>query len=91
MTDPWFKRKTYGYGWTPATKEGWVVVVIYTLFVTLSGIYFVRDAATVTDIVLFSVSLIVASCVLIGVCFWKGETPRWQWGEPAESDETEAR
>jgi predicted anti-sigma-YlaC factor YlaD len=88
MATLWFKRKTYGYGWTPATKEGWWVIVVYTLFVTLSGIYFVRDAATVADIALFCLSLVAASAILIGVCIKKGETPRWQWGE--RTDEIDA-
>ena len=25
----WFKRKWFGWGWTPATWEGWVATIIY--------------------------------------------------------------
>jgi hypothetical protein len=27
---PWFRRKTFGYGWTPASWEGWVAMAIFT-------------------------------------------------------------
>jgi len=29
----WFKRKLYGFGWMPATKQGWTVLALYVLFV----------------------------------------------------------
>jgi hypothetical protein len=30
----WFKPRTFGYGWTPATWEGWAVTVVW---IVLSG------------------------------------------------------
>jgi hypothetical protein len=24
---PWFRRRTFGYGWTPITWEGWLVTL----------------------------------------------------------------
>ena len=27
----WFKRKLYGWGWTPARWQGWVVLVVYII------------------------------------------------------------
>ncbi|MEX0910375.1 MAG: hypothetical protein WDZ73_01320 [Candidatus Paceibacterota bacterium] len=33
----WFKRKLYGWGWYPASREGWLVTVVYmTIIVFLA-------------------------------------------------------
>ncbi len=29
MEKPWFKRKRYGWGWTPATWQGWLIIAFY--------------------------------------------------------------
>ena len=29
MTQLWFKAKKYGYGWYPATWQGWLVILVY--------------------------------------------------------------
>lgn len=26
---PWFKPRTFGYGWTPASWEGWAVTLVW--------------------------------------------------------------
>ena len=39
----WFKRKLYGYGWTPATREGWFVLVVY-IAVVLAVAWFANTA-----------------------------------------------
>ncbi len=81
MNDLWFKRKTYGYGWTPATKEGWIAIAVYVLCIVASGAYFMSDTPSPRETVFFVLSVICSSVILIIVCFKKGETPRWQWGE----------
>jgi hypothetical protein len=29
----WFVRKKYGWGWTPASWQGWLLIALYILFV----------------------------------------------------------
>jgi hypothetical protein len=76
----WFKRKAYGWGWTPATREGWLVTITFILFVLLIGL-----RAEVTqlpqDLVLQEVLLPIgfAALLFLGVCYKTGEPPRWQW------------
>lgn len=78
----WFVRKTYGYGWAPATWEGWVVLLVYLLAFT--GTYllvfpFVRNAS---DVILGLVlPYLLYTAVLLFVAYKKGEKLRWQWGE----------
>ncbi|HEY7421948.1 MAG TPA: hypothetical protein VH541_08050 [Gaiellaceae bacterium] len=28
---PWFRRKTYGVGWTPASWQGWLITLAVVL------------------------------------------------------------
>lgn len=70
----WFKAKTYGYGWTPVTWQGWLVVGIYLVFVIwLSTIF-------APGIEYFGLMLL-ATIVLIWISAKKGEKARWRWGK----------
>lgn len=71
----WFVRKRYGWGWTPATWQGWLVMAIWGVLFYWS----VKDAdheswKNISIGVLFTV-------ILILVCFKTGEKPKWQWGD----------
>ena len=83
----WFKRKLYGWGWTPAKWQGWVVVLSFIGFVVLGGL----DLSSVeepTDNLIrwFFIKIIVALVLLLIICYKKGEKPRWQWGLPKDKD-----
>jgi hypothetical protein len=77
----WFKAKTYGWGWTPATWQGWLVLALYLVCVA----YYAKDIGTQGWPVLdrfasFSIGLFGLTALLIWVCYKKGEKPRWSWG-----------
>ena len=67
----WFKRKAYGYGWTPATWQGWLVLAVWL------GIFVMLIKNPAHPHVLASIG---SAVVLIAVCWATGEAPRWQWG-----------
>lgn len=71
----WFKRKLYGWGWTPITWEGWAVIIIWVVFF-LFVIKRMNQASVNNIIVVF-----VMTALLIFICYKKGEKPRWQWGK----------
>ncbi len=74
---PWFPAKRYGWGWgLPARWQGWVVLAVYTAAVVLGAVVFdpARQAAA------FAAWVGAASGLLVGVCWWTGEPPRWRWG-----------
>ena len=77
----WFKRKLYGWGWTPATWQGWLVILVYIVLVALFA--FTIDENSSTRVVIFTGILPVAllTVMLIRVCYKFGEKPRWQWGK----------
>jgi hypothetical protein len=33
ITNPWFKPKTYGWGWTPANLKGWLTTIALVIFI----------------------------------------------------------
>ena len=76
----WFKRKIYGWGWTPATKQGWLVTLIFVI-VTITLAANVNESATGKDII-FSLFLPIVLLLIIMICigYIKGEKPKWQWG-----------
>src|SRR6185295_18065264 len=81
----WFKRKLYGWGWTPATWQGWVVIGVFVLFIIWNA--FVLDLIpepTVFDISWFYVKIILSVVLIILICYKKGQKPKWQWGSPKQ-------
>ncbi len=64
----WFKRKLYGWGWTPATWQGWAVIGIFLVSIMLDS--FMLDASaepSTTQMTLFfaKITLSVAALLLI--------------------------
>ncbi len=88
MTRPiWFKRKTYGWGWVPATWQGWAILGAYTG--GLATILLRIDSATHSGIdTFFNYILPVGglTVLLLVITFLTGEKPRWQWGDKDTHD-----
>lgn len=79
----WFRRKCYGWGWYPVSWEGWLTTLLYVLglvfiFKDVGGKYS-SGGETFTTIIL---PFIILTAILIGICYIKGESPKWQWAKP---------
>src|SRR3989344_9129928 len=84
----WFKRKLYGWGWTPVMWQGWAVVLIFIGFVLYLGFSLPRDGqASPIAMFWFFAKLAIAVGLLIFICYKKGEKPKWQWGFTEEENE----
>lgn len=70
----WFKRKTYGYGWTPTTWQGWAVIVVWLIL-------FYFAVTKIDSEIVKLVSILILTGILIFVSYKKGEKPKWQWGK----------
>lgn len=80
MKPLWFKNKTYGWGWYPATWQGWAVMAAWLVPFVLV----VRRAGLISpDRVLWEVALPAFGLTgLLLLVAWKtGEKPRWRWGK----------
>lgn len=83
----WFKRKLYGYGWTPAKPAGWATIAVYILF--LLGVMWYADETTAcVDNPGKLIAVIVGATVLLLLVTWKtGEPLKWQWGKKYDRGE----
>jgi len=85
MTTLWFRTRTYGWGWTPATAEGWLVFAVFVAGVIVNVVIFEYrkrgggDARSAT--ISFLVWLAVLVAALVTICWATGERPRWHWGD----------
>lgn len=81
----WFKRKVYGWGWTPARWQGWVTLVVFLVLVVWNAIRVDSMSHSASDTLLsFVPQTVILVFVLIAICFVTGEEPKWQWGLPDE-------
>lgn len=74
----WFKRKLYGWGWTPVKWQGWLVVLIGVAIV-FAGVY-IGETDDAPGAALLGILLALGLIFFFG--YKKGEKPRWQWGLP---------
>lgn len=79
----WFKRKILGWGWTPATWEGWLVTAVFTFLIVGNAVRFEYSVqAGQEDITFFLMQTVALIALLIVVAWRTGEPPKWQWGFP---------
>ncbi|MCM0084529.1 hypothetical protein L4X63_23425 [Geomonas sp. Red32] len=73
----WFPAKRYGWGWGfPVAWQGWLVLAAYVALLA-AGRYLFPPSQSKLGFILYVVLLSVALC---GVCYAKGEPPKWRWG-----------
>ncbi len=78
----WFKTKTYGWGWTPATWQGWAVVALYIIAVFLSSQRILRgEEAGIIGVKRFLFTIGILTLLLLYTCYTHGEKPGWHWGK----------
>jgi len=74
----WFPAKTYGWGWgPPLTWQGWATLVAYVAAMTLVSVLWPPPGHTLG----FGAGIALATAAMLGICWLKGEPPRWRWGE----------
>lgn len=73
----WFKRKLYGWGWTPARLQGWLVTLVFVLAVVAIAAIFIPSG----NLTAYFISLAIAIAALILIAYKTGEKPRWSWGK----------
>jgi hypothetical protein len=78
----WFKRKRYGWGFVPATWQGWAVVVGYMIVVIALVPAFLDapEAVAAKEAGFFVIFFTAATAGLILISINKGPKPRWRWG-----------
>lgn len=82
----WFKRKVWGFGWVPATWQGWSITLLYIVlvltFVLTREKAVQGDSDSGSNFLLFGLPVILLTAIFILIAYKKGEKPKWQWGVP---------
>jgi len=81
----WFKRKIYGWGWVPATWQGWFAVLVFVLFLMFNA-FMLSPEPTIDEVNWLIIKTIISIAIIIFICYKKGEKPKWQWGIPKKDD-----
>lgn len=82
MKNVWFKTKTYGWGWTPASWQGWLTLVMYLVLMGYSVWRFDHVSHSDSDtLVNFVLPTFILTMILLVICWKTGEKPRWRWGK----------
>lgn len=82
----WFKRKVYGWGWTPVRWQGWLLTLVYIALISI--ILVTREDVipgnpdSGSNFLMFALPIILLTAALIFIAYKKGERPKWQWGLP---------
>jgi len=80
----WFPAKKYGWGWgLPATWQGWVFMTAWLAIVAVGLLVLVSRHDSVGWLLLY---IWIMTLVMLLVCYWKGEPPRWRWGDRSSSN-----
>lgn len=69
----WFKPKGFGYGATPTTWEGWVVVIVFIIYVLSLSMLITRGEIGQYVLYLF------AGIVGVAVISKKKTDGKWKW------------
>ncbi len=81
----WFKRKVYGWGWTPATWQGFLVTFLYVGIVIFCAVSIENISSEKTPIVSI-LGLIFVTLIFLIIVYKKGEKPKWMWGIPKDKE-----
>ncbi|MGH7217904.1 MAG: hypothetical protein ACREGE_00445 [Candidatus Microsaccharimonas sp.] len=85
----WFKRRRYGYGWTPVTWQGWLTVILFLAIVLSGAAILLIDAPKNTfsvEAFMFLALLVIAIVLAVIISSMKGPKPKWRWGSrPTDS------
>ncbi len=84
----WFKRKTYGWGWTPCTWQGWLCVAAYLAIVFLLVLLQGLNPTGQQVIFGFFIPIAIVTLLFLEIGYKKGEKPKWQWGKPKNSPDS---
>jgi len=84
--DIWFKRKVFGWGWTPVTWQGWLVTLVFIIAIFAFALT-IDERSTPRELVFtFFLPVTLLSITFIRIAYLKGEKPKWMWGFPKDED-----
>ena len=77
-----FKRKRYGYGWTPVTLGGWIIVAVFVAAIVLWSLLMLpsTNAPTLEQGIVYAVGLLAITILMLIVTRRHAPRGKWRWG-----------
>lgn len=82
----WFKRKLYGWGWTPVTWQGWALTFGYIAAILLFAFTVDENSPTREVMFTFVLPTVFLTILFLRIAYKKGEKPKWQWGRDKDEN-----
>ena len=80
MSDHWFKPRRYGFGATPSTWQGWLVIAVFV--VAMVGTSAALMGPPQPRVGLFILAVLAETLALVEFCRRKTDGDwRWRWGK----------
>jgi hypothetical protein len=76
----WFTAKRYGFGWTPATWQGWIITFVFAALVIVVVLTSPHRNSPKEYMLYTILPLLLLLGALVIICLRTGERPRWRWG-----------
>lgn len=88
MARLWFKRRRFGWGWSPATKEGWLSVGALLLAVAVAAtlLAVTTDDDDAWPVIAYLAFVLVALAIFLRVASQHAPKPHWRWGSKPDDD-----
>jgi len=81
MTLYWFKPKSYGYGATPVTWQGWALVLFHVAVLVGFIMSLAVGEITVTRVAVGALMVLLVSIFVVWLSVIKTDGPwAWRWG-----------
>jgi hypothetical protein len=79
----WFRAKRYGWGWTPATWQGWALLAVWAVVFTalVAGCAAAAEASMSALFIVLLVLTFASTLILVWLSWRHGEPARWRWGK----------
>ena len=82
MKTLWFRRKSYGWGWYPATWQGWVILLMFIGLLVANALVLVQNQEpTSSALTWFFIREAMLVLGVLAICYKTGEKPKWKWGK----------
>jgi len=86
----WFKRRRYGYGWIPSTWQGWFVLAIYILTISVGAFLIDYESKEIpASLIMYLLFVLLSTVILFFITYKKGPKPKWRNGKTPQDDPEE--
>jgi len=77
----WFKAKKFGWGWYPASWQGWLITIVYIGVILALALSLDEGSTNKETVFVLVIPLILLTITFIRIAYRTGEKPEWRWGK----------